>query len=444
MVIILGFELSAQTGQSFWFVAPDITAGHGDNPISIRVTTYTQASTITLSMPADPSFTPMVVNVAANSFHTFDLTPFINQVESQTHNQVDVNGIYISSTANIAAYYEIGPFNNTDIFALKADNALGTEFFLSGQSYWKSGNYNPQPHATSHIVATENGTQVTITPSVAILNHPAGVPFTITLNQGETYTIRAAGTKSNQRFAGTHVTSNKPIAITITDDSLHNSSYGGCKDVVGDQTIPVNKIGKEYILVKGFLGNNGNKPDRIYIMAIEDSTNLYFDGSVVPNTTLNKGGTHEQVLNNASLHISADKPVYVMHVTGFGCEVGMAIVPSIYCTGSNEVSFNRSQGGDFYMVVIVPNGFEGDFQVNGNNGFLKANDFQTANGTGGAWKIARKKFNQGQIKIDHSYRVTNSQSKFHLGIINGTKSDGCLYGYFTDFGSVITGPIYHF
>lgn len=441
---LLAESVSAQTSKEFWFVAPEISSGHVDRPISLRVTTYQDAAQVTLALPANSTFTPITVSVAANSDYTFDLTPYINDIESLTPNQVDSNGIFVSSTQNITAYYEIAATLNTDIFSLKGDNALGTSFLISGQTAWQSGVFTPTPYSTAHIVASEDSTQITITPSVAINGHAAGVSFTISLNKGETYTLRANGTAPSDRFPGTEISSDKPIAITISDDSVENAYYGSCRDVIGDQTIPIENIGTEYILVKGFLGLSGSsEPDKVYIMAVQNGTSVTIDSSLSP-IVLNKGDTHEATLSNSTMYVQSDKPVYVMHVTGFGCEVGMAIVPSVYCTGSDEVSFTRSQGGNFYIVVFVPTGSEGDFTINGTTNLLRASDFQVVDHTGGLWMAARKSYRQRQIAIGSSYRVINSSSKFHLGIINGSETQGCLYGYFTDFSSVHTGPIYHY
>lgn len=443
MLLIAGFfKANAQTAREFWFVAPDLSAGHGEQPLAMRVTTYNRAATVTLSLPADPNFTPLVAQVPANSIHSFNLTGFLHKIESNKVNQVDSNGILLTATENVAAYYEVGPHNNTDIFTLKGEIALGKEFLVSAQSSWSNFNYNPAPKAATSIVATENNTQVSITPSNTIQGHLAGQAFSINLNKGESYTIVATSPSASSRYGGTKISSNKPVAVTISDDSVINSNYGGCREFIGDQTIPVNQLGKEYVLVKGFLGIQTVNPDHVYILATEDSTSVSLNGGA-STINLNEGQSHEYLLYNQNVHLLSDKPVYVMHITGFGCEIGMAIVPSIYCTGSSEVGFNRSQSGDFYMVIIVPLGAEDDFKVNGNSTYFRASDFQAVSGTNGNWLSARKKFSSALIKLNQSYRVTNNSDKFHMGIINGTQQGGCLYGYFTDFSHISTPPIYH-
>lgn len=441
--LLLHQKLYSQSGVEFWFVAPQVTSGHADRPIALRVSSYGDPANVTVSQPANTGFTPVVVSVAANSTVSVDLTANIVSIENSPADTVLNYGLHILSTAKIACYYEVVTSNNTDIFALKAKNALGTSFIVPGQSFWKSGNYTPMPVNAIDFVATENNTLVTITPSKAAVGHAAGVPFNITLNRGQTYSLQAANSTAADKLGGTIVTSDKDIAITVSDDSGHNSGYGGCKDLMGDQMIPVDKIGTEYIVIKGFLGTNGNKDDKVYILATQNNTNVMLDASG-STFTLNKGDQYEISLSNPTVYIQSDKDIYVMHVTGFGCEIGAAILPSVYCTGSTQVSFTRSKDESFYMIVLVPDQGEGYFKINGISTLLTAADFTNVAGTSGNWKAARKYFSKNDLPKNQAYVVTNSEGKFHLGIINGGSNTGCMYGYFTDFGKVETEPIYHY
>ena len=432
----------AQTGKKFWFAAPDATSGHNDEPIFLNLSAYKDSAYVTISLPANPTFQPIGVGIPASGSRRIDLTPWLLDIETTIADTVLNNGLYIQSTSNISVYYEIAPNNNTDIFSLKGANALGNQFLISAQNYWfSSKKYHPLPYSQTIIVATQDNTNITITPTNNVVGHSSGIPYDVTLNKGQTYMIRANGLGTADRFGGTEVISDKPIAITIADDSIENNNYGACKDIIGDQTIPLDQLGTEYILVKGFLGS---RPDRVYVMGTEDSTDVVVDGGSAQNFSVNRGQIHELRLSNPSVHMLATKDVYVMHVSGFGCEVGMAIVPSVYCTGSREVSFVRSQPNDFYIIVYVPNGAQGSFEINGDPTLLQASDFYPVPGTGGNWVAARKYLNNSQILIGSNYRVVNSSRKFHFGIINGGSTTGCLYGYFTDFSGINTGSIYRY
>ena len=93
--------------------------------------------------------------------------------------EVHNKGLFLQSTTNISAYYEVGQTFNTDIFALKGDNALGTSFHLPFQSF-ANNSYGASPSGFD-VVATEANTVLTITPSQDLVGHPAGVSFQVTL-----------------------------------------------------------------------------------------------------------------------------------------------------------------------------------------------------------------------------------------------------------------------
>ena len=267
MAFVLFCKLtSAQTDTTFWFAAPDLQEAHGDRPIFLRFSTSNTAASITISQPANPGFTPISIDIPANSSNSVNLTTVITQIENATPNTVSNKGLLIRSNSPISCYYDIANGSNGDIYALKGKNALGTKFTLPFQMGFIG---RPLPLYTTDfiILATENNTQVTITPKFSIMGHAAGVPFTITLQKGETYTCSATNNIATERPGGTLVTSNKPICISTKDDSLFYTGQG-CSDTAGDQLIPDNIAGQEFIIIKGYF----NSPDFYYVFAIENNT----------------------------------------------------------------------------------------------------------------------------------------------------------------------------
>jgi hypothetical protein len=435
---------TAQTGNTFWFVAPDITEGHGDEPVYLRLSTYGNNTTATVSMPANPAFIPIVVNIAANSTETIDLTNFKQIIENQPADTVLNKGIRIQSTSIITAYYEVQRPNNPDIFALKSNNALGKHFVVPAQTYWDNiQTYTPVPYSSFEIVATENNTSVTIIPKQPIAGHNANASFTITLNQGETYSARALGYLGSQHLGGSIITSDKDIAVTLNDDSGGNTQMGSCRDLMGDQLIPVRMLGSEYIVIRGFLGTDNDQPDRIYITAPYNNTAIYLNGNTNATATINEGEQHEIVLNNPSVYITTSKPVYVLHVTGFGCEVGQAVLPTIECTGSDSVSFTRSTNESFHILILCKNGSESQIRINGSADVAPPGQFNVVPGTNNEWVYARRQANTTQIPVEQASSIYSLNGDFfHVGIINGGATTGCRYGFFSDFNSIITPPIY--
>ncbi len=425
--LFLGFQASAQLDTLFWFVAPEIAQSHGDRPIVFRFATLATPATITISQPANPGFPPQIINLGANAAQTLDLTPWIDIIENKPANSVLNYGFKIKATAPIMAYYEVVTSCNCnpDIFTLKGKNALGTNFIISAQTFLTNANY---ARSGFDIVATQNNTTITIVPSSDILGHTAGAPFIIVLNMGETYSAEASNIAGNLHLSGSTVISDKPIAITIKDDSMSGAPYGGCADLMGDQTIPVPVTGKEYVTLKGYL----NGPDKVYVVATQNNTQLTIDGVSVG--TLNTTNLYVHTQSNPTAYIQADKPVYVLHTTGFGCEVGGAIVPPVVCTGSNTVAFVRSTNEFFAMNILVPAGGENSFTLNGSAANVGPGIFQPVPGTNNNWMFAQLD-GSGFIGVQAASRLENPSAKFHLGVIHGGANSGCRYGYFSDFAA---------
>lgn len=427
----------AQTDTTFWFAVPEVTEAHGDRPVFLRVSTLQDSSIITISQPANGTFIPITDTIPPNSQRSYELTSYLDILESKPPNTALNYGLLLQATENVAAYYEVLGTSpvwgvvNSDLFVFKGRNSLGTSFFTPFQSNW----YNQpglEAWSSIDIIATEDNTEVIIN----LTNNgfggiSANQPDTIYLNRGQTYSIRAESNLGDRHLSGSTVTSNKPIAITVKDDSIYDS---GAYDLAGDQIVPIELIGQEYAIIKS---SGFQSTDRAYIVATEGNTNLYLNGSSTPFATLNTGQTYEHRLFNDIDHIYADAPVYVFHVTGFGRELGGALLPSIgECTGSPQVSFVRATPEGFKLNIIIESGYEGFFDLNGTNSVITASNFQTIPGTNNEWVYAGIELASNIIIPDSVFILKNDSADFHLGIMNGeANSVGFRYGYFSNFAS---------
>lgn len=439
LAIILIVSMSnysvAQTDTEFWFVAPEISSDHSHSPILMRVSSLSQAANIQISQPANPTFPIINSTIPAGSTETFDLTAFINTIENAPANTVLNYGILVESSVPITAYYEVNAQNNPDIFALKGSNAKGTEFLTPFQTTFENGIYNPVALSGFDIVATENNTTITITPSVDINGHPGGVPFTINLNRGQTYSCIAQGIAQADRPAGSRITSNRPICVTIKDDSMRLNQ---CRDMMGDQIVPTSVIGTEYIVMRGFL----NSTEYVSVLAVSDNTEINVGGNLVATLNSAESTTVPIPFGQATTYISTSEPVYVLHIAGFGCEMGGALLPSIQCTGSNSVFFTRSTDELFGLNIMVKNGSQNNFILNGDPLLIPGSLFTPVPGTNNEWVAAQVSLNTSQVPVGVNSLLTTTATTnelFHLGIINGGNSSGCRYGYFSDFSSTNLG-----
>lgn len=206
--------------------------------------------------------------------------------------------------------------------------------------------------------------------------------------------------------------------------------WGTCLDLAGDQIVPVNKIGIEYIVMKGFLNYNIEK---VFILAVNDDTQLFIDGSLTPNATINLKETYSFDITQNATYFKTSKPVYFLHMSGFGCELGVTLLPSIKCSGSGQISFVRSTDELFGLNIMTKNGNQGNFILNDNQSNINANSFKPVPRTKNEWVAAQLTFSTFQIKSGTANVIRNTSGVFHLGMINGGSTSGCRYVFFSAF-----------
>ncbi len=446
LVCLIQQNVNAQIGRDFWFAAPDVSDSHDGTRLNqyFRFAAFGNDANVRIYQPNNPttgldsSFT-----VTANSLFSIQTLAFQNEIESGPWDQVLNTGIKIEADTDITVYYEVATPNNPDIFALKANNALGNEFYIPFQNIWNNQPITDQGYAQFNIIATEDNTTIWIFPSQDLFNHSAGIPYSITLNSGEVYTGRSLSTSGALKPSGTVISSDKPIAVTYSDDSVRPQPTGsfGCFDIYGDQLVPTNVIGQEYILNSN--GNNFGPEELAVIVATENFTTIDRNGAF--ETVLFAGQTYIDTISDAesSVYYAADKPIYVIQITGFGCEMGSAILPPLNCAGSDQVSFARSPdpcGGcnlDFFLSILVRTGAEGDFELDGDPTLIQAADFTVVPGTGGEWMAMFQSYSEAEIAEGAAHQVTNSSDVFSLGVVNGNVTGGTRFGYFSLFQSDI-------
>ena len=426
----------AQLDTSFWFVAPEVCQWNNpnnfDRPIKLVISSFQNTPvSVTVTQPANSGFAPIQETVPAMGNVSVDLTSFITSIETSPANTVLNTGLHLVSSAPVNVYYEVGLTGvNPEIYALKGRSALGTVFVMPGQNEYMNGDtYSPTPLERLDIVATRDGTVVTITPRIAIQGHAAGTPFTVSLNAGQTYSCVATGRQPANHFQGTTVTSNHPIAVTVSDDLLHHPSGG--QDLVGDQTVPVENAGTEFIAIKGALYQDA---DKIYVTAIQNGTHIFVNGGTTAVATINAGETQVVSTNAQTLYLTTNHPVYTFQLTGLGHEFGGAVLPSVSHTGSKNVSYKRggNSSNTLKFNIITRNGNQGNFTLNGSSSVITPNLFAPVAGTNGSWVYASIELPVSVVNVNTTAVVSNP-GLFHLGVFEGGYQGGCSYAFFSDY-----------
>ena len=447
----------SQTDTKFWFAAPHITRDHGKPgglPMNMNITACVADTKVTISFPAINSIVPREYFLAAGEFLSVDLNAEFGQDIVENSYSKDNGGMLIESDNAITAYYQIDNEYNRDIFTLKGENSMGSDFIIPAQNIYATWSGH-KAYSGFCIVATEDNTTVTITPTSDIRgNHLANVTFTVLLQQGEVYIAESVDFTVGGRLGGSTVKSDKPVTITIYDDSVQ--APGGCGDMYGDQLIPISVTGYEYIVMRGLLGSGTKVPpldnvltegyaqEYIFIyqtVGFSTITITTSDGV----TTLPAKAKRECIrvpVDHLFLHIKSSDPIYVFHWTGFGCEIGGAVLPTIDgCTGSSSVCFTRSSLDPMFMNIMAKGKAYKGFVIqyaDGSQWPIPESYFEPI--IGADWWILKKDKKEylnstgGGIPRGEPVTIINDRDVFHLGVINGTTSTGCKYGYYSDYG----------
>lgn len=452
-------NVQAQIDTLFWFAAPWVTPDHdGNTQLAFRISSFSNPSNVRLQLPSQGFDTTFVV--PANTVSSIPLNHIVDDLESQPADAVLTSGVKVTSDELITVVYDFisdmititpGTPNNPETYSLKGQNGMGNEFVVPFQTLWNNRTLTTdrngdgvvtQPYQFFSVVATEDNTTIYITPRCDVVGgHSANVTYSVLLPlAGNVYTcqnITQASSNAGSTLSGSIVVSDKPVSVTINDDSVNPSGGGGCFDLMGDQIVPTDVIGNDYIINRGFLNAGSN--ESTFIIASENFTTVTVDDGTVTTQLMNQGSTFQYSITQPLTSISADKPVYVVHMSGYGCELGLAIIPPSNCAGSDEVAFGRNNGQSFLLNILCRDGDHTNFQLNGNAALVPAAAFNIVPGTGGLWRGAQIDYPTGNIGVGTQNLITNSTGLFSLGVINGGATTGCLYHYMSSFNrKVIT------
>lgn len=492
---LLSFSAMAQIDTDFWFAIPNLTSGHESGPFSFFIYTLEDDAQVTITQPANSSFSPVVLNVPANDYAEYqmaaDYAGFDAGEFQVLDGKVSNRGFHVQSNVKIGCYYQIAG-NNGEAYTLKGKNALGRDFIVPMQSQVANPNqYTPRPYSSIELVAAEDNTEVTIYPSssmniekygsrvnVTVEAFPIGTyppantkndwyeldeesstatlryyfhyvreyqmimtcesnPFTITLNRGETFSAKSCGQEASRHLGGTRITSTKPIAVNSTDDSV---LHGGSKDAVGDQILPIEFAGTEYIAI-----HNGTNFEGVYIYALEDGTSVWVNEAKTETNNM------EQITSNLNigevkfvpmynycysnkikspLYIKADKPIIVFQETGRNAESGGTMLPQLSCTGSEKAMYKRvPDSKECVITIITRSEFVNDFVLNGDDTAISGADFTPVRGHN-TWSYL--KITEGEPLDDKPISIANKSGYFHASVLDRDGSS-CTFGFFSTY-----------
>lgn len=332
-------------GKEFWFAFMESGRfGAATTAVNLSLTlTSTQNTTATINIVNSSAWT-QTVSLLANQATVVQIPGSARDVfYSQGSDVINSNGVLqVVSPDSIAVAAVSQSSASTDGSVILPLATLGNETKYTLLAHPPS-NIN-DGYSEFIIAATQDNTEIQITPTVNIasratiantgtLAHAAGVPYTITLQKGETYQAQSLSGANNNTgdLTGTII---EPLGNCKTFAVYGGTTYShipsGSQDHLYEQMFPNNTLGKQYLVSPFLLAVNY----RYRVLATEDNTSVTISGGT-GTITLNRGQYFTQDLNNQTRYITADKPIAVAQYMRTG-------------------SANGANTGDPAMVIINP------------------------------------------------------------------------------------------
>jgi hypothetical protein len=309
---------------------------------------------------------------------------------------IQANAIHIIADHPVAVHGLNYIWCSTDGYLALPTAMLGTDYIVL--SYRNSPAWydtNVVSGGTEFaVVASEDDTRITITPSATVGSRIAGVPYQMVLQQGETYRLINYD-DVDADLTGTTIMADKPIAVFGGHLCAYVPTGVGCADHLVEQLVPVNTWGRHFVTLPLAARLNG---DTFRFLAATNGTRVAINGKIV--ASLNRGQFYEQIIDGPA-EILASQPILVaQYANGSdydGClgDPFMMLVPSleqfggdgILSTPSHIWNYGDAQYEDIYTnylnLVVRTNGMgliqldgvcvpASQFQVISNSGYAGA------------------------------------------------------------------------
>lgn len=352
-------------GREFWLGF--MQNASGTQQLSVKIAAD-QATTGTVSVPLAGWSSPF--SVSANGVVSVSVPNLYEVTGSETVLDRGVHIVAVEPITVTAVNYQNQTTDATQVLPVAS---LGTNYRVDALPGTSTAFQNGQYIFRSEflIVATEDGTEVSITPSAATTaGHAAGVPYTVQLNAGQAYQVQAISGLTD--LTGTVVTGTdqsgpcRPFAV-FGGSMCAVMNCAAC-DHVNEQMAPVDTWGTAFHTVP--VGNLAAWGFRV--LANENNTAVTIDGGAP--IILSAGGMHTVASTGQPACITSDKPVSVAQfMVGATC-AGTGDPSLLLLSADDRTStvatfttlFSTQPTVNHYISVVIPSAAVGQLLLDGN------------------------------------------------------------------------------
>src|SRR5580658_6660607 len=191
-------------GMEFWLAFPQ-GYGNASTPATLQLfITSSNNTSGQVQIPGNGFTVPFTVAAGAST------QIILPDVEATLSDGTAPLGIHVTATSQISVY-------GLNYVQYASDGYLGLPVEALGTSYMVCA-YKNEANGASPLIATEfavvgtqDCTNVAITPRLTVGGHTGGVPYAVTLNQGDVYQLQDSTVPDD--LTGSLVSSDKPVAL---------------------------------------------------------------------------------------------------------------------------------------------------------------------------------------------------------------------------------------
>ena len=310
--------LQTTEGTEFWVTfLNNFNQQAGSEAMTLKlIASSRQDASLTVTNPQ----TGWSVSSAVSAHQITEITIPHEQGYTYGDEVVEQRGLKVTSSAPISLYASNYVAHTYDATIVLPVEALSNDYII--QIY--ENNLMPKEFG---VVATADGTNVTITPHARTRNNKVkNIPFTVTLNAGESYQVMSADNSND--FSGSRIVSDKAIAVFSGHICINVPTGNPWCDHIVEQQTPVVLWGRQFAVTQ----TAGQAGDRVMVTASEDRTQVRINGSLA--ATIDRGGSYEWRLTDRSAWV----------------EISNASACYLYLEGARD----NEMTGDPSMVHITP------------------------------------------------------------------------------------------